>query len=139
MKRILRLGFIALPLILAAAVSAQSPVGTWTGKMDFSAAKTKNANEKTQLDMAKQIFQKMSMRLTMNKNKTYKLVIGGGPNGQSMTDTGKWSQSGKTITVTGKKGRGEKMTISPDGKKMTMFPPSGAGGPQGLKMVFSKV
>jgi hypothetical protein len=56
----------------------------------------------------------------------------------SQTESGKWSQSGKTITVIDSKGKSEKMTLSADGKHMVMTPPVGDRGPKGMKLVFNR-
>ena len=85
----------------------------------------------------------MTINLTMKKDNTYTLTTSGGPPQAkgNQDDKGTWKQSGKTVTVKstkkGNKGpdKPQSMTLSADGKTMTMNLPAGAG--QG-SLVFKK-
>jgi hypothetical protein len=113
----------------------QNVVGNWTGHIDVSAAKGKDAKEQKMIDSMKGMFAKMIIKLNFKADKTYAVTTSGmGPKAQ--TETGKWSQSGKTVTVYDKKGKAEKMVLS--GNTLVMTPPTGNSGPKGMKIVFSR-
>jgi hypothetical protein len=118
---------------------ATSPVGTWSGHVDVSGVKAKDAKEQKQLDMMKQMFSSMMVKITFKGDKTCTISAsfgaaskGGAPQSQS----GKWSQKGQVVTVTDSNGKSQAMTMSANGKQMLVDAPSGGGGPKGAKFVF---
>jgi hypothetical protein len=118
---------------------AQSAVGTWTGHIDVSAVKAADANQQKMMDSMKKMFASTVLKLSLKADKTYSIVITGmGPSAKPTTETGKWSQSGRTVTVSDKSGKPQAMNLSANGKTMVMTPPSGKGGPAGMKIVFTK-
>lgn len=138
MKILSRMALIVSVLAVSLAAYAQSPVGKWSGKLDVSAVKPKNATEKQQIDAMKKMFAGPFISLELRANKTYTVTFSA-PGGQKpSSESGKWSQSGRTISVTGKK-KTEKMTISADGKQMIMLPPADdKSSPKGMKVVFTR-
>jgi hypothetical protein len=137
MKLITRLALTGAAIIVTATALAQSPVGTWKGKLDVSQAKATTESEKQQLSMVKSFAAGISFKLSFKKDKTYSMTMTGGPAG-APAQAGKWTQSGRTIMVTGDKGKPQKMTISANGKMLTMLPPADDKGPKGIKLVFKK-
>jgi hypothetical protein len=98
--------------------------------------------------MIEGMMKKMSFNLTMKADKTYTISVEGLPQAQSSSnskDSGNWSQSGKTITLksTKKENKGpngdkpQTLTLSADGKTLSMAIPTGPGGPGGA-IVFKK-
>jgi hypothetical protein len=139
MRIAIRCTLVAAACTACLVAYAQSAVGNWTGKMDFSQIKPKDAKEKQQVDMARQMLAKTSIQLTFKSDKTYAITFAGGPTGSKpTTETGKWSQKGRTITVLDKKGKPETLTIDSKGKTMTMVPPADQGAPKGFRLLFSK-
>ena len=115
----------------------QNVVGSWSGRVDVSAVKAKDAKQQQGIDMVKGMFAKMTIKMVLKGDKTYTVTTSGmGPKAQ--TETGKWSQSGKTVTVFDKSGKAQKMTLSPNGRSLVMTPDAGNGAPQGMKIVFSR-
>lgn len=123
-----------------AAASAQSAVGNWSGKIDMSAVKAKDANQKAQIDMFRQIVSKSTIKLSMKNDKTYRFSMTATVGGKSQTtsEDGKWSQKGRSVTTVDPKGKKNTMTISADGKKMIMLPGADEDAPKGAKMVFTR-
>jgi len=117
----------------------QSPVGNWSGRMDVSQAKPKNAKEMNRIDEARKKLGSISFKLLMRSDKTFTVTIASAGSVKRVTQDGKWSQSGRTITVTDKTGQPRNMTISANGKQMTMAPPAYAKAPKGVQMIFSRV
>ncbi len=138
--RLIKGALALLALAAFAAAQAQNVVGSWNGKMDMSGVKPKDANEKAMLDMMKSMMASMSIKLNMKADKTYHIDISGTIQGKAhkQTEDGKWSQSGKTITVVDPKGKKETMTVSSDGKRMVMVPRSDEKGPKGAQMIFTR-
>ena len=147
---------LRLPVLLSLAVccaafalAAGSVVGTWKGVivMDTSKLpKPKDANQQKMMDAGIAMVKKMKITLNLKADKTYAASFSGGPDGASKTSTGKWSQSGTTVTmtpqkdggkpVTGEQAKPQKLTVSADGKTLTMSPPSQGG--MSVKIVFSR-
>lgn len=137
MKNLSRLVLVLAVCALSLGAFAQSVAGKWKGKIDMSAVKATTDTQKQQLQMMKQAFEKCYFNLEMKGDKTYAIEMGGFPGQKPTNEKGKWSQSGRTITVKGKKDT-QKMTVSADGKTMTMVPPAQQGMPKGLKIVFKR-
>lgn len=136
-RQLLKVFALALSIAAYAAVHAQNAVGNWSGKIDFGAAKGKDANEQKQIDMVKAMSKSMTIKLVMKRDKTYTITFGGqGAKGRS--ETGKWSQSGKTITTVDPKGKKQTITISSNGKTMTSFPSPEEHAPAGIKIIFTR-
>lgn len=108
------------------------------------------AEQKKQVDAMIQQMQAMTLKLSVKADKTFSITVPGqamgGQKVPASTSTGTWVQSGKSVTMTTKKrdgkdlpagkGNSQTMTISADGKTMTMVP-AGAEA-QGVKIVFTK-
>ncbi|MFI5386402.1 MAG: hypothetical protein ACHQ50_09810 [Fimbriimonadales bacterium] len=136
---------LSLRLVIALAASvafvaacAQNAAGNWSGHVDFSGAKGKDAQEQKMIDGMKKTFGAAIIKLTMKADKTYHLVFPPVSGMKGQTEDGKWSQKGKAVTMTDPKGKSETATLSSDGKKMVMLPPASDPGPKGLKMVFTR-
>lgn len=136
MKNFCRLATILCVCALSLAAFAQNVTGKWKGKIDLSAIKATTDTEKKQLAMMKQMLEKTYLNLDLKANKSYSVEIGGFPGQKPKTESGTWSQSGRTITVKGKKT--ESMTVSADGKTLTMIPPSNEKAPKGMKIIFKR-
>ncbi len=144
MKSLLKFSISAAVLVclVVAAIAAGNVTGVWKGtiKLDTSKLpKPKNAQEQQMMQQGIDMVKKMKITLTLNANKTYSASFTGGPGGASKTSTGKWVQSGNTVTitpvkedgkaVTGNQAKPQKLTVSSDGKTLTMTPPGQSGGP----------
>ena len=131
---------LLLSLALASAAVAsfgQSATGHWIGHVDFSGFKAKDAQQQKMIAQMKPMLAKMHADLTLKANHTYSVVISGGPGNQKESHTGKWSQSGRTVTVTDEKGKPQKMTVSADGRRMELSS-NDKGAPSGVKLIFAK-
>jgi hypothetical protein len=139
MKNLLRFGFACAAIVTVAAVSAQNIVGTWTGHIDTSHMVFKNDQEKKSMAMVMPMFKTLKISAVLSKDHTYKLSMAGGPQGsQPHAETGKWSVSGHTFTMTDKKGKSAKGTVSADGRTISVNPPEGDGGPKGMRLILTK-
>jgi len=137
-RHLLKVVALALSIAAYAAVHAQNAVGNWSGKIDFGAAKGKDANEQKQIDMIKGMSKSMTIKLVLKRDKTYSISFGG-QGAPATPETGKWSQSGKTVTTVDPKGKKQTMTISSNGKTMTAIPPAEEHAPAGIKIIFTRV
>jgi hypothetical protein len=137
MKKISRLVLTLAACAVSIAAFAQSPVGSWNGKLDLSGVHAKDAKEKQMVDQMKTMMASTVIKLTFKGDHTYSMAFSMGK-GQGMTETGKWSQSGRTVTVTGKNGKPEQLTLNANGKQMVMVPPKGDKAPQGMKAIFTR-
>jgi hypothetical protein len=139
MKNICRLAVVLTLCSFAFAAFAQNAAGKWKGKIDTSAMKATNENERKGLAMMKKMFEKAYINLELKSNKTYSVEMGGMGTPKPTSETGKWSQTGRTVSVTSTK-KTEKMTISADGKTMIMLPPAADASnmPKGMKIVFKR-
>lgn len=141
MKPSARTLFIAaISLALFAIALAQNVTGAWKGKASVDTSKLpkmEGVDQKKMVDEIKSMLGKMTINLDLKANKNYAIKVTGLPNNtKDQTSEGTWKQSGKTITLTptkenGKKPTGESakpqnLTVSADGKKMTMPLPGGA-------------
>lgn len=129
---------------------AQGVNGVWKGKISVDLSKVpapKDENGKKMLEQVKTMLGKMKITLNLKPNKTYSMTASGLPNAmKDQTSEGTWKQSGKSVTLTptkenGKKPTGESakpvtLTVSADGKKMSMAVP-GAGS-MGGTLVFTR-
>jgi len=135
-----QLACLALIIFTFSTCLASSPVGSWNGHLDMTAVKGKDAKEQAGIDAMKKMFSSMSLKMSFKADKTYTVTTSmsmGGP-AKTQTESGKWTQSGQTVTVFDKKGKGQAMTLSANGKQMVMVPPAGDKGPKGLKIVFAR-
>lgn len=141
MKAALRLAiFTLIAVLLIGASFAADVTGKWSGK--FNADK-QQADSNPRMARMMEAMAKASFQLTLNKNKTYTMIVKGGPRGD-MTRKGTWSEKGNEITLTPEKpkanpqaaqggqggGRGfggagmrgpreQVLTLSKDGKTLT--------------------
>lgn len=131
---------IALLVVGVTASFAQSPVGTWTGKIELKMPKLPaNMPPEQKAMMDKMLGQMKQARivLTFKGDKTYTAESKGmpGPSGASTKSGGTWSQSGKTITMTAKEKPGQPtgapknqtMNFSADGKSLVLLIPNNQG------------
>jgi hypothetical protein len=128
---------------LGTSALAQNAVGTWNGHIEMGKLPippNATPQQRQQAEAGLAMVKKMVIVLTLKKDKSYSVLINGF--GQNQTETGNWSQAGKTLTLTSAKKRGgmdkQAATLSADGKTLTIVPPAGPGGPKGMKMVFKK-
>jgi hypothetical protein len=144
--------FLVLGALVAtfAFALAQNVTGAWKGRIDIDMSKlpaAKNEEGKKMMEQVKTMLGKMKITLTLNANKTYSMKATGLPNAmKDQTSEGTWKQRGKSVTLTptkenGKKPTGESakpvtLTVSADGKKMSMAVPGGAG--MGGSLVFTR-
>lgn len=142
--RIAALGALAL----AAVAFAASPVGNYSGKIVLDKSKLpkgQNAQQQKMIDDGIAQVAKMKVDLAIKSNKTFNITMSGGPLSKPSTAEGTWSQSGNTVNlkttkqdgkkVEGKAGQTQTMTMSKDGKTLTLD-----GASQGMpgKMVFTR-
>lgn len=133
-----RLALVTFACLAALGAYAQSAVGSWSGHVDFSGAKGKDAKEQKSIDQMKQMFGSATIKLTMSANKTYHIVFPpvGGMKGQ--TEDGKWTQKGNAVTFIDPKAHKETATLSSDGRTMVLLPPKEDPGPKGIKVVLKR-
>jgi hypothetical protein len=135
--KIIRFGLVALAAtcLLSVQASAQSAAGTWKGKLHLDAAAMKAKDPKAQqmMQSVMAMVKNMTFALQVNKNNTWKMDIVGAPQqaGKTPSETGTWSQAGSKVTMkTNKKAAKsdtQTLTMSKDGKTMTLTAPKGAG------------
>lgn len=144
---------------LIAAASAQNVTGVWKGKVDFdmsSLPKGQNAEQQKQMvEAVKKMMGNMTMKLTLNANKTFTMVVTGipqmgganAPKQKDQTAKGTWTQKGNALTLKITEANGEKpkgdnqpqtLTISKDGKSMTMVPKTPGAQMGKSKIVFTR-
>ena len=138
MNKISRLLLTFAACAVSVAAFAQNAAGTWNGKLDLSGVHPKDAKEKQGIDQMRTMMASASIKLTLKGDHTFSVTFSMGGKGQGMTENGKWSQSGRTVTMIGKKGKPEKLTISANGKQMIMTPPADDKGPKGMKAIFTR-
>lgn len=138
---------------------AQNVNGAWKGKVEFDMStlpKAQNdAQQKQMLEAVKKMMGNMTMKLTLNANKTFSMVVTGlpsmgGPQGQAPKDQtakGTWTQKGNEITLKVTETNGEKpktenppqkLTVSKDGKTLTMVPNAPGAQIGKSKVVFTR-
>lgn len=135
----LALAATTLFVVTASAAFGQNITGNWNGRVDMSGAKlpkAQNAQMQAQMDQMLAMLKKVRFTLTLNKNKTFKMVVP--PSGMTKTAQvaeGTWTQSGVkgTMTVTTENGKPAKkkeslpMVIAKDGKSISIMPPNSNG------------
>jgi len=147
---------LLLFLIIAAFASslsgvfAQNVVGTWKGNIEVDTSKLpkpKDDSQRKAMEAGLASIKALRLILVLKSDKTYTTTYTGGPSQEKdRTSSGKWSQSGSTVTITPLKNSGkpvtgnlakpQKLFLSPDGKKLTLTPPSQNGVT--VKVVFRK-
>lgn len=145
-------------LMIASLSMAQNVTGLWKGKMDLDMSalpKTQNADQQKQmLEMVKKMMGNMTMKLTLNANKSFSMVVTGLPaNPQTQqkpkdqTAKGTWSLAGNKLTLKVTEANGEKpkgdnkpqvLTVSKDGKMMTLVPNTPGASMGKSKIVFTR-
>jgi len=141
-----------LPLVVAfvlfsaaCAIAGTSPVGNWTGRIvvDTSKMATKpDPQTQEKIRTGIQAAQKVVISMTFKANKTFTAKTSGGPVA-GKTQTGTWSQSGNTVTLTRSdkapdgKLHSQVFTMSKNGKTLSFTIPGGAMGIV-TKIVFSR-
>jgi len=138
---------ILFTLAAAGACLAQNYIGTYKGKMtiDRAAVSAKLTPEQQQMvEKALKDMDKMKLTLTISKNKTFKLVVVGGPEtGKTNSSSGTWAPTGNSLKLTFKtvndkpisKSQEQTLTISNGGKTLTLAPGQGSGQ---SKVVFTR-
>lgn len=140
MKTSLRLVLSLAFVSVVGLALAQNVTGNWKGKISMDMSKLpapKDDAGKKMMAQMKDMMAKMSISLVLNANKTYTVKASGIP-GSSATQTseGKWTQNGKTLTLTPTKENGKKpkdtksqnITVSADGKTLKLDIPGVGGG-----------
>ncbi len=138
---------VAALCLLTTSAIAQSPVGSWKGKINMKMP-TLPANmppsSKAMVQQQLAAVQKMVINLTMKKDQTYTVTTTGAPAGAgNQDDKGTWKQKGKTITMSsGKKtpngaNKPQDFILSADGKTLTLTIPGPSGANSG-SIVFKK-
>lgn len=144
MKKLLALVAVASVAVCA---FAQSPVGSWKGKILMDTSKMpKAANPQQQKAMNEAFAKVKAVTLTLNVkgNKTFTITIPPMMGQPGHNAEGTWTQKGNTVTMISTKEDGkpstkkqpQTMTMDGTGRKMTMVPPN--GGPMNIKIIFSK-
>ncbi len=128
----------AAVVVLMSSALAASPVGKWKGKVSVSAppmpANATDAQKK-QVEQAMAMVKAMVINMDVKSNKTYVVTVTGGPQ-QPKPESGTWAQKGSAVIFTSPKSKqGQKMTLSADGKKMTV---TMGAGPQAATVTFTK-
>lgn len=137
----------------------QNVVGVWTGKMDLDMSMVPKgqdaAKQKAMMDMIKQVMGNMSMKLQLNANKSFTMLVTGLPGNPQMkekpkdqTAKGTWVQKGDKITLTVTHANGEKaksennkpqvLTVAKDGKSLTLVPNAPGAQMGKSKIVFRR-
>lgn len=147
---------------LAVAAVAQSPVGNWKGKLVINKSevmakipKGQNAEQQKQIqkmvDAQFAALDKMTFNLSVNANKTWRMVAKGlpdpaNPNGakKDLVSEGTWDQKGNKVTMTETKENGRPKPKSKDSAKTftltnanTLSLTESQGG-MNIKIVFSR-
>lgn len=153
--------FVALAAFSIVAVAlAQNVTGAWKGKVQFDMSalpKGQNAEQQKQMvEAVKKMMGDMTMKLTLNSNKTFTMVVTGlpqmggatAPKQKDQTAKGTWTQKGNVLTLKMTESNGEKpkgnndpqtLTVSKDGKTMTMVPKAPGAAQMGKsKIVFTR-
>jgi len=149
----------AAALMIASVSMAQNVTGLWKGKMDLDMSalpKTQNADQQKQMmEMVKKMMGNMTMKLTLNANKTFSMVVTGLPTNpqtqqkvKDQTAKGTWSMTGNKLTLKVTEANGEKpkadnnkpqvLTVSKDGKSMTLVPNTPGASMGKSKIVFTR-
>lgn len=132
MQHFSRVLLVATALGVAAIAGAQGVLGTWHGKMTVnpSSLPPNLTPEQKKMAMSQiEMVKKVKFLLTVNKDKSFKINITGGPQGQEQNTVGKWTQKANavTFTPTDKKPGSTPMTmaLSKDGKQLVAKLPPG--------------
>jgi hypothetical protein len=137
---------LAIIALLATAALAQNPVGKWNGRMEVDQKKmsAQSPEAKKMMEQLVEMMGKMRFALELKADKTFTIkVTGVDPSGKKQEEnvSGTWTQSGAVLTLTDKpktanqKPQPQKLTLSKDGKKLTLSPP-GAG--EEIQLVFTR-
>lgn len=119
--------FIALALLPALAMALGPGVaGKWLGKFDTTSLKLPKAQNAQQAQMMEQsvaALKQAKIILTLKPDKTYTVNMTGMKGLKDQSDSGTWSQAGSTVTVftKNKNQASQKISISKDGRSMTML------------------
>jgi len=130
--------------IAACATAGNSPVGTWTGRIvvDISKITTKpDPQTMARIRQGAQQAKKIVISMTFKSNKTFAENFTGGQ-APSKAQTGTWSQSGNTVTLTGSEKRpdgklhSQVFTMAKNGKTLSLS----STGPIGIvsEIIFSR-
>jgi len=146
MKKFLIVSTAAMALAVSA--FSQSAAGSWKGHLQLDASKmpkAQNAQQQAMMTKVMTTLQKLVFTLNMRPNKTFTINVppmGAGQTAHSAEGT--WTQTGRKVTMVATKNDGkaatgndkkpQTMTISADGKMMTLVPTTASGG----KIVFKR-
>ena len=135
---------VAVAMLAIAPAFAADPVGKWKGTLQAQMPPipaNATPEQKKMMQNAIAMIKAMTFTLDFKKDKTYTVVIKGGPGGQSQTEKGKWSQKSNTVTMSNTKNgktQSQNATLSADGKTLTIIPPTqGQRGPA-PKLIFKR-
>lgn len=126
-------------------LAGSNAAGTWKGHITLDTSKMqKQKDPKVQAQIMDSLKKAASVtiNLTLKPNKTYSATTTGGPVANQPPDTGTWSQTGNSVTMTSTKKKTpaksdtQTLTMSPNGKTMSLTLPSMMGIV--AKVVFSR-
>jgi hypothetical protein len=109
MKAPLRIALVAALAVLSALALAADVSGKWKGHVSIDVSKlpkASNAQEQAQIDQVIKMIKAVKMDLTVNKNKTYSMVVNGGPQ-KHVETAGVWKLEGSTFTLEPQKRNGK--------------------------------
>jgi len=137
-KNFHKVGALVGATLLATSAMAAGVVGTWKGTIHVQfppLPSSATPQQKQQVEMVKKMMAQMKIVVNFKANKSYHLTATGGPAKSDQTEDGRWALAGKTLTMWNSKPKNaqdkeQKLTLSADGKTLTMLPPSG-----GMKVV----
>lgn len=151
MTLISRFGLCALAASFFVVASAgpvkvlATPVGNWVGRIKFDMSQLPSSVTLKQRDEIKKRMNVVAINLSVRENRTWTLKVPAGVQGKAENAEGTWQQNGSKITIvttkengkkpTGKDAKPQTMTLSADGKKMTLVLPKSEGG---VTILFSK-
>lgn len=138
MRLSVRIAVVLSASLACLAAASQSPVGTWSGKIDASQAKPKDDGERQMLAAMKPMLGQFRAKLVVKADHTYSAEFTGDQKGGTTKESGKWSQSGQTVTITDPKGKTQKLVMSSNGKIMINTPGPEDHMPAGIKLVFTR-
>ncbi|MBS1719755.1 MAG: hypothetical protein JST35_04820 [Armatimonadetes bacterium] len=130
--------------VTASSFAQPSVVGNWTGKISADLSKMpapKNAEQKQQMEMAKQMLAKARLMLNLKGDKTFTVKGSGMPGGQNMDASGTYVVKGTKVILTTKITNGKPskqstpLTLEMKGGKLVS---SQNQGPMNISIVFSK-
>lgn len=120
--------------LFGSAFASPKVIGSWKGKIHLIVPKMPDSNPQMKAMIEKQLatLANLSILLNVKPDHTYSTRTQGGPSSvPNKESTGKWSTEGTTITLKSSDPKapkeGQKLTVSANGKTMTLTLPRGQG------------